>query len=748
MFAAAALLTHFLSPNTLSQAVPQTNTKTLSLSSLRAQGNPGNERTNNQSAGATLRLPKPDNTTRFLHDNINGINPTINNGIRVKDFYENLIHTETDIRSACELNTDTQQFSIKNTFHQQAKSVFGNGRYGITLASSLVKSQTYYKPGGTALIAQGNIRGRPISSATDDLGRWSYQILQGQSSRITVISAYQVCKKPTNKHGMAAYHQQEVLLHKRKRSNTDPRKNFHIDLQTFIQSRKALGDRIILLGDFNETLDDHHSNMLTIASECELIDPWNQLYPNQSTLPTYIRGSKRLDYALISPKLVQSITAIGYLPFHYLSSTNHRALFLDFDTNKLFGNDNITLASEAGRSFTSRDPKTTETYIDTFWNHAMNNNLFTKIDTALEADHVPTQLLEQIDAMITQCCDLADKACIRFRKPWWSQKLNAQRLTLSPLHRTKSCITNNTTTEGILQRCAENNLPLTLPTTLVECATAITTAQAEMDEIILQSRKHRDEEFEARLQLADNLDDDTKVKRIKAVKQTEHLSDLYRIFSSIRGKSTQDGLTRLSIPRSWPPAHTPIEIIIGLPDPKAIDDPQLWKNVTKPDEIEYYIQLRNRFHFGQAKGIPFTVPPLSDLVNWPADSQFSDDLLHGKADQSSLDTISDLSKTFLQECSASTELESIPCALSLDEFKAKLKVWRENTSTSPSGRHLLVVSSGFRFRLAETGFSGGIRIPPEFRRNFLFRSRNSGRQKPEPELETGIPVRFRSRACA
>jgi hypothetical protein len=133
-----------------------------------------------------------------------------------------------------------------------------------------------------------------------------------------------------------------------------------------------------------------------------------------------------------------------------------------------------------------------------------------------------------------------------------------------------------------------------IPTTMAECQQAIDAASLELTETTLHSRQVRDAEYEERIGLQ------TKARRIKLIRHTEHLSDMYRIFSAIRGRSQQDGLTRISVPRSWPPAYTHIKNIIGLPNPKAMGDPQLWKNVTKPEEIEYYLQLRNCFHFGQA----------------------------------------------------------------------------------------------------------------------------------------------------
>jgi ribonuclease HI len=111
-----------------------------------------------------------------------------------------------------------------------------------------------------------------------------------------------------------------------------------------------------------------------------------------------------------------------------------------------------------------------------------------------------------------------------------------------------------------------------------------------------------------------------------------------------------------------------------------------WSILTDPREIERALICRNRLHFGQAHGTLPTIPPFSTAVDWHASTTTSMDILHNNlpfADE--LDTVS---AQFLHQFQLSTTINSITAELSLAEWSGKMKVWRETTSTSPSGMHL------------------------------------------------------------
>jgi hypothetical protein len=95
--------------------------------------------------------------------------------------------------------------------------------------------------------------------------------------------------------------------------------------------------------------------------------------------------------------------------------------------------------------------------------------------------------------------------------------------------------------------------------------------------------------------------------------------------------------------------------------------------------------LRNRIHFGQAHGTPFTCSPLQQDIDWAASTPEAEQVLQG---QYQMDSEIPNCKDLLQACTASTMLDETPAELTLEEFKGKIKSWRESTTTSPSGRHL------------------------------------------------------------
>jgi hypothetical protein len=81
--------------------------------------------------------------------------------------------------------------------------------------------------------------------------------------------------------------------------------------------------------------------------------------------------------------------------------------------------------------------------------------------------------------------------------------------------------------------------------------------------------------------------------------------NLHFLHTNIRSKNTTSSLTQLEIPHDWPPPHKPYDGILHLTDPKAhaaTHYPQ-WKLITLPDEINYYLLLRNQRHFGQTISI-------------------------------------------------------------------------------------------------------------------------------------------------
>eukprot|EP00957_Ditylum_brightwellii_P050848 3856007-Ditylum_brightwellii.AAC.1 len=85
-------------------------------------------------------------------------------------------------------------------------------------------------------------------------------------------------------------------------------------------------------------------------------------------------------------------------------------------------------------------------------------------------------------------------------------------------------------------------------------------------------------------------------------------------------KYKSGSILSLQIPVTWPPSNCDEDQISALDNLK---EAQHWRTVKTPREIAFYLKLRNRLHFGQAKSTPFTVPPLGEEFDWAANSRYS-----------------------------------------------------------------------------------------------------------------------------
>jgi endonuclease/exonuclease/phosphatase (EEP) superfamily protein YafD len=48
--------------------------------------------------------------------------------------------------------------------------------------------------------------------------------------------------------------------------------------------------------------------------------------------PTYAQGKRRLDYVFCTTNLLSSVKRCGILPYSEIVDSDHRALYVDFDT--------------------------------------------------------------------------------------------------------------------------------------------------------------------------------------------------------------------------------------------------------------------------------------------------------------------------------------------------------------------------------------------------------------------------------
>jgi len=55
------------------------------------------------------------------------------------------------------------------------------------------------------------------------------------------------------------------------------------------------------------------------------------LHQHDTLIPTYTRGHKRIDYMFATDNIMPYVVKGGILPFHFLKTTDHRALYVELE---------------------------------------------------------------------------------------------------------------------------------------------------------------------------------------------------------------------------------------------------------------------------------------------------------------------------------------------------------------------------------------------------------------------------------
>lgn len=369
----------------------------------------------NHNWGDTLADKRNDYVIRIYAQNVNGIRIDQDGG-QYNEICKILTEVKADIFCFQEHNLDTTQYKVKNILHETTNKHWQRAR--LTIASSPIPFSGTWKPGGTGIISNGHVTGRILTSGHDVWGRWSYQTLAGkQGKRVTIVSVYQVvAQRQALKGQFTTATQQRSLLISQKDKITDPRTAFRRDLQLFLQKcKQEEGHDILLLGDFNERFGEDPCGMSRIATEFDLVDVMKLHHPHLDEVATYARGRKRLDFVLGSHDIAIAIINCGYESFNFRYHTDHRAYFVDINTNILFGSNIQPLAKFSDRILHSNNIRQTTKYIQLKHKMLTACNAFARGNQLENPDDRHT-FAERLDADILRCSLSAEKKLRKYKE--------------------------------------------------------------------------------------------------------------------------------------------------------------------------------------------------------------------------------------------------------------------------------------------------------------------------------------------
>ena len=416
-------------------------------------------------------------STRLLVNNIRGLQLTGPRGIDMALYDQSSL--TADIFAISEHCLDTSKLQIQQSLQKTLQREFP-GKAILQFNSSANPSINNYKPGGTGMIALGDIVGRlePKGRGGDPIGRWSFLTFRRKNlPPLTIYSVYQVCQNPTNKLGNTAYHQQRRALDQAGRSDVHPRTAFIHDLISTVQDNQRQQHDVMICGDFNEDLDARRSGILRLATTLQLVDPWLHKFPHHVAFGTHDQGTRRIDSILISPRLLPSVQNIGYAPFQHATDSDHRALFVDFHTTTLFGDSIDLIPPVSFRGVKTNDKRAVTSFCETMHSYLASHDAF----SILQAEHPTPDQVETIDALIGQAGAIADSSCKARRPEFYSRILVKQRSTIGILRSHLSSLKQNKDrSSAIHARIKRQTLNISLPPTIAETVAALRIAKTEL----------------------------------------------------------------------------------------------------------------------------------------------------------------------------------------------------------------------------------------------------------------------------
>jgi hypothetical protein len=202
-------------------------------------------------------------------------------------------------------------------------------------------------------------------------------------------------------------------------------------------------------------------------------------------------------------------------------------------------------------------------------------------------------------------------------------------------------------------------------------------AQKKLREIKSKAAEYRENHLLDLLSIAREEREDKKhEKRITILLRAHRRQHAYRKLQFILKPTEKGGLSSILVPEGATPENYPY-------DPNEVT---AWKRIYDHENLQKFVQRRNKIHFSQAHGTPFTVPPLSEL-DWGAQGTLADSLLSGEVPRK-LVTENKYVMAVLEYIANRQQLPEIDSFQSPEEITQGFKKWRESTSTSPSGCHL------------------------------------------------------------
>jgi hypothetical protein len=415
------------------------------------------------------------------------------------------------------------------------------------------------------------------------------------------------------------------------------------------------------------------------------MDILDHRHPDDAHIPSYARSSKRLDYALVSPDLVDHITSSGLNHYHQLYPSDHRPLFVGFKAT-LFGR--RPAITSARTRYVNSNAANVKSFIAHTHQHLLDTGTLQRLGTFLAelptlTDAQTTHTADSLDQQITRALLSAEQKCKTLTREPWSDELHFTSLTVKYWRVTLAAHANNydcsdtlaATNAALPARHRQTPHPDRTPMqSLNKAKRALAIARIDAKQLrktFLEARRER-------------------IATRKTLSLLSPAAALKCIDKQLRQARRFGNIAHALKPNTNAPL-----IKVHVTTTRSFIDPATGerrdiKNVEVIEtraELETRILQRNKRHFAQAQGTPYTTAPLNTMTPDNALNDYFDE--NGAPMELPAGTFAET--TTVMQILQDEELTNPPPSIRIvpfDNFVNALLHWNERTSTSPSGRHL------------------------------------------------------------
>jgi hypothetical protein len=624
-------------------------------------------------------ITKPDEGyNRIWFQNIQGL-PRHNND-KFKAIIDTMDQLSVSIMGFAEPNLAIKT-KRKDQFQKILRQQFNQGH--ITTSESDLTFPTEYKPGGTITAATGPWTTRITGRGTDPhgLGRWSYIKMQSKKKKLIIATIY----RPNETKGTkTVWTQQYLLLRTKGIMKPNPVKALYRDLDRQLEEWREDNCEIILMMDANEVPGTKPGDIGTVFAKHGLIDIHLARLSDDNEPSTYARGSRRIDYMYATQFVSTHTIRTGSPPFGTGSfQSDHRGLFADINISAILNDTVSAIDSPSARLLNSKVVQDRKKFIAEYEQHLQAHNIYERIHklSMMTTEELVTQQdeLNLIDQTRAEGMIAAEKKACQRRPFAWSPKLKKCILLAFLWKQALSMHRTGINRQKVLQKLAEatNDFSIFNDTlTLKSCSKALRAAQKELREAKKNHESLRQQFLvERQIELSDDPNQKVNQQIVQRIQRAEAKRRSHARIKTAMTDTTKGGLTHIIVPKGSQPDDYPYE-------PETVTE---WEKIYDPKLIEQYILARNKAHFSQAQGTPFTIPPL-DKIGHAADTDEADQILRGEIPDS-FSGADEFALKILREI-GSSNLPPLQIQFETEQIKQSFRKWKETTSTSPSNNHL------------------------------------------------------------